>query len=669
MTDLIYAAAAGIYWDLGWRGIIPVDPADKGGVPKGFTGHDGIDVTRENLDWFIKSKPSYNIGLRQPDDAIGIDVDNWGGKNGGATIAEAEKRYGKLPYSPRSTSRDDGISGIRVYRIPPGVELVGEIGFPKLGLGGVEFIQRHHRHVQCWPSRHPETGRLYQWLGIDDQPLAHPPHYPGDIPDLPAAWLEAFRKPERNGADLGDQPADPTIVDEAITDGEMSQRVAFKLGQALTELHSGQCRHDATRGRVLGLLRLGKQGEPGVKTALTLLRKAFGDVADATGRSGGRDRADYEFTEFIYKKVGGRWVASDDVARLLAATDYDDDWVRNLGEPPDTDDHAGGEYIPGEDAEPSTDKTPVLADILLTRSALLELPDPEPLIDDVLDQGTVALLYGMWGVGKSFIGFDWGASVATARPWQDRHTEQRRVLYMAAEGAYGLKGRTHAWEQGWHTKINDGTLDILPRPVNLTNTAEVRDLRALIDWGGYSFIILDTLARCMVGADENSARDCGGVVDVLHRLRQSTPGGRGVVLGVHHTGKDAKTFRGSSAFEAGADTVYSVTLDGAVIILDREKRKDGPKVDTHRLKLGPVEGAESLIIEVSRGETNSGRGDKLLSHFRSHFAARGAYATQLLESSEMKKPTFYRALSDLLERGEIINEGTEKRPFYKVATK
>ena len=53
-------------------------------------------------------------------------------------------------------------------------------------------------------------------------------------------------------------------------------------------------------------------------------------------------------------------------------------------------------------------------------------------------------------------------------------------------------------------------------------------------------------------------------------------------------GKDAKTFRGSSAFEAGADTVYSVTLDGAVIILDREKRKDGPKVDTHRLKLGPV---------------------------------------------------------------------------------
>jgi RecA-family ATPase len=54
-------------------------------------------------------------------------------------------------------------------------------------------------------------------------------------------------------------------------------------------------------------------------------------------------------------------------------------------------------------------KTPVLADVLLTRSALRNLPAAEPLIDDVLDQGTVALLYGMWGSGKSFIALDWAA--------------------------------------------------------------------------------------------------------------------------------------------------------------------------------------------------------------------------------------------------------------------
>lgn len=423
-------------------------------------------------------------------------------------------------------------------------------------------------------------------------------------------------------------------------------------------------RHDATRDHVLALLRYGKQGDTGVLPALKTLQWVFVDTV-RPDRPGGRDQAVEEFRNFIY---------ADRVARLLAQPDYDE-WVHNLSEPPLDDEHQVGEYTPSEDTGPPSDKTPVLADVLLTRSALFDLPDPEPLIDDVLDQGTLALLYGRWGSGKSFIALDWAASVAQHRAWQGRETEKRRVLYVAAEGAFGLKGRIHAWERGWGTQIGfqtqivDGNLDILPRPVNLTNAADVRNLRALIEWGGYGFIVFDTLARCMVGADENSARDCGVVVDVLHRLRQHTPGGRGVVLGVHHTGKDGKTFRGSSSFEAGADTVYSVTLDGAVIILDREKRKDGPQVDIHRLRLDPVAGTESCIISVSRGVEPNDRGDKLLSHMKSHFAGRGAYATQLLESSEMPKTTFYRALSDLLERGELINDGTEKRPFYKAATK
>jgi len=138
---------------------------------------------------------------------------------------------------------------------------------------------------------------------------------------------------------------------------------------------------------------------------------------------------------------------------------------------------------------------------------------------------------------------------------------------------------------------------------------------------------------------------------------------------VHHSGKDGKTFRGSSVFEAGADTVYSTTQDGAVIILNREKRKDGPQVDVHRLKLQPVEGTGSAVISVSRGVEPNDRAEILLSHFKSHFADRGAYTTQLLESSEIPKSTFYRALNDLLKRGDLINEGTDKKPFYKLATK
>ena len=37
--------------------------------------------------------------------------------------------------------------------------------------------------------------------------------------------------------------------------------------------------------------------------------------------------------------------------------------------------------------------------------------------------------------------------------------------------------------------------------------------------------------------------------------------------------------------------------------------------------------------------------------------------------SSLTDGTFYRALSDLLQSGDLINTGTDQRPFYKVVSK
>ena len=291
---------------------------------------------------------------------------------------------------------------------------------------------------------------------------------------------------------------------------------------------------------------------------------------------------------------------------------------------------------PRDDPDSSDDesrKVPVLYDRLLTRSALRDLPDPEPLIGNVLDQGTTALLYGKWGTAKTFIALDWAACVATGKAWQDRPTEQRRVLYVVGEGAFGFKGRIDAWEVGWQTALSDEALHILPVPVNLTNAAQLNNLRALVSWGGYSLVVLDTLARCMVGGDENSAKDCGLVVDAMARVLASTPGGRGVVLGVHHAGKDGKTLRGSSAFEAAADTVYFTARDGGVITLDREKRKDGPETDSHLLEIDPMPGTSSAVVSRARsvpdGLGTNRFAEQLYSIFIQSFSGTGATKTEL----------------------------------------
>jgi hypothetical protein len=187
-----YAAAYPLYRDRGWAPI-KLGAGTKWPPPTGFTGHDGADPSGADMHTWAQEEPGGNIAIRLPADVIGVDVDCYDGKTGAQTLAEAEKRWGKLPYSPRSTSRDDGISGIRLYRIPAGVELVDRLKFPELGIGDIEIVQRHHRYVVCWPSIHDETGRVYQWLGIDDGTLDEPPHR-DDIP--PAAGRVAGRVAE-----------------------------------------------------------------------------------------------------------------------------------------------------------------------------------------------------------------------------------------------------------------------------------------------------------------------------------------------------------------------------------------------------------------------------------------------------------------------------------------
>ena len=629
-TELGYADVFQMYTDLGWSGVLKLKAGSKFPPPTGFTGAAGAYPSYADMHAWAEEEPAGNVALRLGDGFIGIDEDRYNGKTGQATIAEAEKRWGALPYSPKSTSRTDG-SGIRLYRVPAGLRFAGVLEFPDLDLGDVEIIQPHHRYAVVWPSVHDKTGQRYYWHDADGEVIT-PPHSEA-IPELPAAWVEALRESEKPSSSSGLDPEAPYNVRQALTEGEPSRRVSWRLGEAIVACQGGS-RHDTTRDHVLGLLRYGKQGDLGVLPALKALKAAF-IAAVGPDRVDGPAEAAREFDKFII---------SDRTARLLADDSYDQT-------------EGAAESAAGPPA--------ALGATLLTRTALRELPDPEPLIDNVLDQGTVALLYGRWGTGKSFVALDWAASVGTGRNWQGRPTRQRRVLYVAAEGAYGLKGRLDAWEAGWQTRIADGQLDILPRPVNLTRGRDAAELAALIETNGYGLVVLDTLARCMVGADENSAKDCGEVVDALVRLREHTAGGRGVIVGVHHTGKDGKTFRGSSVFEAGADTVYALGRDDGVITLDREKRKDGPQGDRHLLKINPIAGSGSCVISATSGVASSPRAEALLATFRQHFATTGASKTELRKVSDLSDGTFYRAVSDLVQSGDLVNEGTDRRPFYR----
>jgi hypothetical protein len=296
-----YEATVDIYRNQGWLGAIPFAPGTKWPPPVGFTGYEGEYPSYPDICAWKAEHPVGNIGLRVPDSVIGIDVDAYikdgQQKQGKECLAEAEHRWGALPSAPVSTSRDDGISGIRWFRVPPGTKLHTIVAFPDKGIaGGIEVIQWFHRYGIVWPSFHDKTGEQYRWEW-DGQLLNLPPR-PEDLPELPESWINGLHDDTLTQVVIG--PDGPYDVPEAFTEGEPSGPVAQRLTKALNDL-SGGSRHDNTRDAVLALLAMGQNEHPGVRYALETLGNAFADKV-APDRKAGRDEAVGEYKKFIFSK-------------------------------------------------------------------------------------------------------------------------------------------------------------------------------------------------------------------------------------------------------------------------------------------------------------------------------------------------------------------------------
>lgn len=299
----------------GWTGTLPLRHGTKFPPPKGYTGWGCPDPSYADCeDWAHEHTPGRSdyrgttqLGIRVRPDTAFIDVDAYDGKLGAQTLAEAERRWGPLPAGPWSSARDDGVSGIRGYRIPSGTVLASKIAFPdevgvdEDGSGGIEIVQRHHRYVVAWPSIHPKTGTQYTWRGTAG-PSVHP--RPEDLPELPAAWIEGLRATADTQAEHRATTAEGLALLQRMPQGECPT-VEKALERAVADLRNGS-RHDTTCSNVMRLLRLGEQGHPGVvgeHAALARLERAF-SAAISDRATPAEARAEFERMVFGANGIG-----------------------------------------------------------------------------------------------------------------------------------------------------------------------------------------------------------------------------------------------------------------------------------------------------------------------------------------------------------------------------
>ena len=196
-----------------------------------------------------------------------------------------------------------------------------------------------------------------------------------------------------------------------------------------------------------------------------------------------------------------------------------------------------------------------IVDMLLDTDQLDQITPPEPLVDGWLFRDSLAWMFGPSGQGKSFVAVDLAMHVGTGQDWHGHSVNEGTVLYMAAEGVAGMQSRTSAWYEANGKRPTD--VYWLPEAVNMyepMSSLEMIDACRIMQ---PDLIIIDTLARASVGAEENSATAAGILIDNMDQLR--TAAGGACVLMVHHTGKDAgQGGRGSSAFKGAMESEIEV---------------------------------------------------------------------------------------------------------------
>jgi hypothetical protein len=194
---------------------------------------------------------------------------------------------------------------------------------------------------------------------------------------------------------------------------------------------------------------------------------------------------------------------------------------------------------------------------------LSALSEPHDFVEGLLGDGQLSVLFGDAKVGKSFIALDLALHVALGWTWHGRQLDRGLVIYIAGEGAGGMKRRVEAFRKKYGIEETaNAPFALVPYTINFRDQSSINELVATIREVATQldmpvrWIVVDTLSRAMAGGNENDSKDMGDLVRGADQVRSAT--GAHVSF-VHHTGKDdRKGARGHSLLRAAIDTEIEV---------------------------------------------------------------------------------------------------------------
>jgi hypothetical protein len=285
------------------------------------------------------------------------------------------------------------------------------------------------------------------------------------------------------------------------------------------------------------------------------------------------------------------------------------------------------------------------------------LPPPTWLVPGEIPAGGFTVLFGPSGTGKSFHALEYALRIA----------QEHNVVYIAAEGVNGYAARKNAWCQ--HHAKPAGGLHFWQEALPLLDSNAVHGFITEITPLNPQLIVVDTLARCLLGGDENSAKDMGLFIEACANVQRTTGA---AVLVVHHTGKNGASERGSSALRGASDSMIELTNDDGLITVSSSKSKDSQPFTPYYRRLIEV-GDSCVLVHADRvlqlpGGRLTEKQRKVLETLNMPtFVDIGAKTTVLCNATGIPEPTMYRMLSTLMTLG-YITRGAKGDPYMISST-
>lgn len=205
------------------------------------------------------------------------------------------------------------------------------------------------------------------------------------------------------------------------------------------------------------------------------------------------------------------------------------------------------------------------------------------LIRKRIEYGTLNVIFGPSGEGKSFVAIDIACSIVTGMAWDGCRVMQKgKVLYLAGEGRDGMFRRVKAWCDAKGIAYGQMNDLLLSSKTLLMDGSNVDEIVAEVQVERVSAIFIDTLSRHLVG-NENATEDMAKFIQAVDELRDRLGS---TMMIVHHSGKgDQENARGSTALKAAADSEIRV-MSGH---LEWKKTKDMEPPEKVKFKLNVVE--------------------------------------------------------------------------------